>query len=106
MLKLARQRARAAGVAFDLREDDFTIPKLCPVLGIELSHGKGRRGPTDSSPTLDRIVPSRGYVRGNVVVVSWRANRLKSDGTIAELARIVDFYRSPHATRPLSVVTG
>lgn len=99
MLKLARQRARSALVPFDLREDDFEIPKTCPVLGIELCHGQGRRGPNDRSPTLDRIVPTLGYVRGNVIVVSWRANRLKSDARMRELTCIVDFYRSLDAVR-------
>jgi hypothetical protein len=98
MVKHARQRARAASVPFDIHEGDFEIPSVCPVLGIALCHGRGRRGPTDSSPTLDRIVPALGYVRGNVIVVSWRANRLKSDATIDELARILDFYRAHHAS--------
>lgn len=92
MLKLARQRARAANVPFDLREDDFEIPAVCPVLGIELRPGRGRRGPTDASPTLDRIEPSVGYVRGNVVVMSWRANRIKSDASASELLRIGQWF--------------
>lgn len=92
MLSLARQRARGANVPFDLHEDDFEIPTHCPVLGVELRSGRGRRGPTDASPTLDRIVPSLGYVPGNVIVVSWRANRLKSDGTMDELVKVVAFY--------------
>lgn len=94
MLAGARKRARLAGVPFDLREEDFIIPQTCPVLGIRLEMSTGRRGPRDMSPTLDRIVCSRGYVRENVIVVSWRANRLKSDATIDELARIVDWYRA------------
>jgi hypothetical protein len=94
MLLAARKRARAAGVRFALSEDDFEIPDKCPVLEIPLEVGRGRPGPSDSSPTLDRIVPSLGYVAANVVVVSWRANRLKSDADISELARIVSWYRS------------
>ena len=98
----AANRARNAGVPFELTEGDFEIPSVCPVLGIPLVPGKGRRGPTDSSPTLDRIISSRGYVRDNVVVVSWRANRLKSDGTMTELETIVRWYRSAEtrALRP------
>jgi hypothetical protein len=92
MLKLARQRARAAGVPFALRETDFDIPRVCPVLGIELEHRRGKRGPADCSPTLDRIVPSLGYVPGNVIVISWRANRLKSDAVMSELTRIAEFF--------------
>jgi hypothetical protein len=43
----------------------------------------------DNSPSLDRIDTSKGYVKGNVWVISWRANKLKSDATLAELESIV-----------------
>lgn len=94
MFQAARKRARLAGVPFDLVESDIEIPQCCPVLGIPLVVSSGRKGPRDASPTIDRFVPSLGYVRGNVGVISWRANRLKSDGTTDELMRIVDFYRA------------
>lgn len=86
----ARGRAKATGIPFDLEPDDLLVPELCPVLGIPLRPAEGRMD--DSSPTLDRIIPTEGYVRGNVVVVSWRANRLKSNGTLDDFRRLVDFY--------------
>ena len=89
MLVNARTRARHAGVPFELTEEDVEIPHVCPVLGMLLQPGRGRRGPTEASPTLDRIAPSLGYV----VVVSWRANRLKSNATMTELETIVRWYR-------------
>lgn len=91
LLASARHRAKCRGIPFDLVIADISIPLLCPVLGIPLS--KVGEKPGDSSPSLDRIDNSKGYVRGNVVVVSWRANRLKSDGSPSELARIAEFYR-------------
>lgn len=66
------------------------MPKYCPVLGMFLTVGEGKPGP--ASPTLDRIVPSKGYVRGNVIVVSMRANMIKTDATPAELRRVARFY--------------
>lgn len=80
----ARQRAANTGLAFDLEPSDVVIPEKCPWLGIaiEVGVGKGRR---DNSPSLDRIDNSRGYVKGNVEVVSWRANNLKSTATFDEL---------------------
>lgn len=77
---------------FNLLPEDIVIPDVCPVLGIELRHNYGKNGPTDHSPTVDRIDNSKGYVRGNVIVVSFRANRLKSDATSAELLRVANFY--------------
>ena len=60
------------------------MPEFCPVLGIALQPND-KAGPIDSSPSLDRIAPSLGYVPGNVRVISFRANRLRADATAAEL---------------------
>lgn len=51
----------------------------------------------DGSPTIDRIINDLGYVKGNVIVISWRANRIKSDATLAELKAIVAFYEGTYA---------
>jgi len=85
MLVRTRQRARRRGVPFELTIQDISIPETCPVLGIPLFTGSVL---TDNSPTLDRIVPARGYVPGNVAVMSCRANRIKNDGTAEEHRRI------------------
>lgn len=87
-----KKAAKEKGVPFDLTADDFEIPAVCPVLGIALARGTKDR--TDASPSLDRIIPAKGYVRGNVIVVSWRANRIKHNASVAELRRVADFYQS------------
>ncbi len=84
-----RSRAKRLGVPFDLTVDDLTIPTYCPVLGILLLIGDGRH--RDASPSVDRIDPARGYVRGNVAVISNRANRIKNDGTTEEHRRLVSW---------------
>jgi len=55
----------------------------CPITGIpfSLNNSKGMR---DDSPSIDRLVPSRGYKRGNIRIISWLANRMKGDKTKAE----------------------
>lgn len=97
MLCLARSRCKKTGQEFSLTQADIVIPKTCPVLGIPLSFGLGRgKGQSlaerDGRASLDRIDNSKGYVPGNVVVVSYRANRLKSDATATELLKIARFY--------------
>jgi hypothetical protein len=87
MLKAARKRAKRLGLIFDLLRIDIIVPELCPVLGIPLRIARGKAD--DNSPTLDRINNNRGYVRGNICVISHRANRLKSDSTIEELKAIL-----------------
>lgn len=83
-----KKRARENGVRFTLTVHDIPqVPECCPVLGIPLK-ANDKAGPLDSSPSLDRIKPGYGYVPGNVRVISHRANRLRSDGTAAELALV------------------
>jgi len=91
MLHRARHRAKTTGLEFDLVAEDVPIPAVCPVLGIPLSLGGGlsRR---DHAPSIDRMDNLKGYVKGNVIVVSWRANRLKGDASNRELALLASFY--------------
>ena len=58
-------------------------PKVCPVLGIELDWGMNGNQP--NSPSLDRIDPTKGYVKGNVMMMSALANRMKQDATLKQL---------------------
>ncbi len=99
LLKSAKDRARTAGMKFSLLAQDILIPKFCPVLGIELTYGLGRgMGQSleirDSRASIDRIDNSKGYTAGNIVIVSYRANRIKSDACVDELKRIYEYYRS------------
>lgn len=92
MLSSARRRAAQQGLPCDLESvDDIKYVTHCPVLGIELRPGFDHND--DASPSLDRIVPTKGYVKGNVIVISLRANRLKSNATLDELQRLAKFYR-------------
>lgn len=46
----------------------------------------------DGSPSLDRLDCRKGYVRGNVEVISWKANRIKSNATVMELMKVATYY--------------
>lgn len=86
----ARNRAAANNIPFEIEASDIVIPTHCPVLGIELKRGTVKC--RDASPSLDRIIPSKGYVPGNIVVVSFRANRIKNNSTVEELLLTAAFY--------------
>jgi hypothetical protein len=92
LLKGARTRAEKKGLPFNLTLSDIVIPSLCPVLGIPLVVGVGCA--TDCSPTLDRILPELGYVRGNIAVISRRANIIKSNATAEEIERVAAWVRA------------
>jgi hypothetical protein len=89
LLRSVRTRARAQGIACTITEADITVPTHCPVLRIPLN-----KTSRDNWPSVDRIVPRRGYVRGNVAVISMRANRLKSNMTLDELFGLLDYMTS------------
>ncbi|MDR5811998.1 hypothetical protein QCE62_00150 [Caballeronia sp. LZ033] len=91
MLAQARWRSRRDGREFSITSADVHIPDVCPVLGIPIYTG-GTYGNNDNSPSLDRIDSTKGYIAGNVVVISNRANTLKRDATPEELVRLAQFY--------------
>jgi len=72
-----KSRANLKGLDFDLEPSDLVIPERCPVTGQKLI--ADLNGRTYNTPTVDRKDPSKGYVKGNAFVISWIANRIKSD---------------------------
>lgn len=89
LLADARKRAKAKNLEYNLTKDDIVIPNICPVLGLKLEVGDGKR--QANSPSIDRIDNSKGYIVGNVAIISLRANCLKNDGTLEELKAIVNY---------------
>lgn len=86
LLYAARRRAKAKDLPFDIDESDIRVPPICPVLNIPLTTGTGVGH--ENAPSLDRIDPRLGYVRGNIAVISSRANRIKQDATPAEVMAV------------------
>lgn len=79
--------AKKRGIEFSLQPSDIVFPEVCPILGIKLlNHGKG--GPQPNSPSLDRLDPSKGYIPGNVNVISNKANIIKSNATSEEVLAV------------------
>jgi len=87
LLSLAKSNAKIRGLEFSLELSDILIPERCPVLGVLLDCTAER--PSENLPSLDRIDNSRGYVKDNVWVISWRANYIKRDSTLPELRALV-----------------
>ena len=89
------------GLPFDIDLEDIVIPEVCPVLGIpiEIDLGRGRR--KGDSPSLDKFVPEKGYTKGNIAVISWRANWLKNNGTTEEWLKIAAWCQQEEIQRKL-----
>ena len=86
MLNRSKSRAKRKGFEHNITIDDIQIPDKCPLLGIPLIKGEGCV--QENSPTLDRIDSSIGYIKGNVWVISYKANTIKSNATPEELLTI------------------
>jgi hypothetical protein len=73
----------------------WPVNNICPATKITLIPalltGKGNSGPPPSSPSLDKIIPALGYVKGNVAVISVLANGIKNDGTYKELELLYNY---------------
>jgi hypothetical protein len=91
LLHWAKSRAKKENLPFNLSLEDIRLPEYCPVLGIKLSKQANTR---DYSYSLDKLVPEKGYVRGNISVMSFRANRIKYNASIEEMQAIVKFVRT------------
>jgi hypothetical protein len=89
MLHNAKQRARRNNLSFEIVQSDIVIPKYCPILGLELEVSS--ETVKANSPTLDRIIPKLGYIKGNIQVISNRANTMKNDANIEELLKFANW---------------
>ena len=87
LLRGAKRRAARQGVPFDLRLEDIVIPERCPILDIPLSIIPNMKD-RNFAPSIDRIRPELGYVKGNIAIISFRANRLKNDATLEEVTKL------------------
>jgi hypothetical protein len=90
MLSRCKARAILKGLEFNLTVDDIFIPEFCPVFNVKLELNQ-KQGGGNNSPALDRIDNSKGYIKGNVQVISSKANRIKSDATIEEIGLVYKF---------------
>jgi hypothetical protein len=85
MLQSAKYRAAKNDLPFDLTIDDLVLPDVCPILGCPMVVG------TDTAPSLDKEIPSLGYVKGNVSIMSRKANMMKQDATPEMLIAFADY---------------
>ena len=83
MLHNAKLRAERKGLAFDLTSEDIIIPEKCPILEVPLVIGTYNN--YEYSPSIDRIDNTKGYVKGNIQIISKKANSMKNSATLEEL---------------------
>lgn len=98
MYRSAKGRAKKLGVVFNLTSEYiYSIlpdPLVCPVFGMRLSIGSGNS--KDNSPTIDRICPELGYIKGNITIMSSLANRIKSNATVEQIYSVIRWLERQH----------
>lgn len=91
----ARQRARDYNREFTITVEDIVIPDRCPYLDIPLI--KKELGPrADNQASIDRKDATKGYTKDNIQIISWLANRMKSNATEEQLLQFAEGIRKCH----------
>ena len=99
MLSNAKIRAKQKNIDFNLTSEYlkkiFPKDNKCPIIGVNFQFGYKNQDKknNDFAPSLDKIIPEKGYVEGNVIVICNIANRIKSDSTIEVLEKVLNFYK-------------
>jgi len=95
-LSRVKSRSKKKNLEFNLTieylESIYPKNNMCPLLNIPLDWKSSYKHP--STPSLDRIDSSKGYIKGNVQWVSWRANQLMSNATPDELLMLAQNYKN------------
>lgn len=86
LLQYKKKECKQKNLPFDLTIVDILVPTHCPILGIPISFAE-KHG-NDNRAELDRIIGDLGYIKGNVQILSRKANRMKSNASFEELIKI------------------
>lgn len=92
IIRNSKYCAKRRGIHFDLKFTDFELPEYCPILGIKIEYGAGSDGNAPNHASLDRIDNSKGYIPGNVMIVSRLANAMKNEANFEQLQSFITNY--------------
>jgi len=81
-------RAKRKGIPFNIDLEDIELPEKCPVFDKPFIYG-------DHSWTysIDRIEPDKGYVKGNIQIISNKANMMKSNASFEEVEALYEWMK-------------
>jgi hypothetical protein len=102
MLGNARRRSKKRGAPCSIVIEDIAelMVDTCPILGFHLEVGDGN---WQNSPSMDRIDNTKGYEKGNVIIVSRLANVIKNQATPSQIKKVADFYMKLYAEKGITV---
>jgi len=99
LVAMAKNRAKEKDLPFDIDAD--YMYKLwkenygrCSISNIPLELGRSEKGKVHPyAPSIDRIVPSLGYTKGNVRIICYQANVAISEFGLKQLEEFMELYR-------------
>lgn len=86
-----KNRSKRNNIEFDLTIDDIIIPEKCPILGVKLNLRANSKD-YKFAPSVDRIDPSKGYIKGNIMIISMKANLMKNNASVEELLNFSNYF--------------
>lgn len=98
LLNMARNRSKTKGLDFDLTQEHLESlwkenDGCCSVTGIPFELGRSEKGKVHPyAPSLDRIVPLKGYTQGNVRLVCYQMNVAMSEFGLEQFEELIEQY--------------
>ena len=103
MIRNLKGSEKKRNLEFNLDYTDITLPKYCPILEFELNYSKNIKYAINT-PTIDRIDNSKGYIKGNIIVISRLANAMKNEADFNQLnlfskniLKVINYYENQGA---------
>ncbi len=84
LINSTKKTAKNKKIEHNITVDDLILPEYCPYLNVKIDYSAGN-GKSMFNPSIDRIDPLQGYVKGNVEVISVLANVMKNKATVEQL---------------------
>jgi hypothetical protein len=91
LLRSAKFRHQQQNIPFNLTLEDIVIPEYCPILKVPLTRDTMRKKDWNA-PSIDKIIPELGYVKGNIMIISLKANLMKNNASKEELLNFAEFF--------------
>jgi hypothetical protein len=82
-----KKQPKCSNISIDLKPEDIIINEYCPFFNTKIDYRSSKKkAKLDKYHySIDRIDNSKGYVKGNVWIISMLANVIKNYSTISEL---------------------
>lgn len=83
LIQCTKNSARLKHLEHNITIEDLILPEYCPILEIKFNFSVGSM----YGPTVDRIDNSKGYIKGNIKIISRLANTMKNAANFEELEK-------------------